>query len=99
VALRLVDQIGRLEPFGRENPEPVFVTRGAMVLDPRRMGREGATFGMHVRLPGTTVPLKAVWFGSGDWAERLSTGDEVDIAYTPRINEWNGRGERRTDAS
>jgi single-stranded-DNA-specific exonuclease len=87
----LVDQIGRLEPFGRENPEPVFVTRGAMVLDPRRMGREGATFGMHVRLPGTTVPLKAVWFRNGGWAERLSTGDEVDIAYTPRINEWNGR--------
>lgn len=87
----LVEALHQLAPFGRENPEPVFVTRGAVALDPRRMGREGTTFGMHVRLPGAIAPLKAVWFQNGDWADKLSTGDEVDLAYTPKINEWNGR--------
>jgi single-stranded-DNA-specific exonuclease len=86
----MIEQLERLAPFGRENPEPVFATRGAIALDPRRMGREGATFGTYLRLPGAAAPLKAVWFKNGDWADRLTTGDEVDVAYTPRINQWRG---------
>lgn len=87
----LVDQIMRLAPFGRDNAEPTFVTRGALVLEARRMGREGSTFGMSVRLPGSSIPMKAVWFRNGEWADRLRMGDEVDMAYTPCINEWRGK--------
>ena len=65
--------------------------RGALALAPRRMGKDGAHFRMDVRLPGLAAPLKAISFGSGDLADKLQSGDEVDIAYTPKINEWNGR--------
>ena len=86
----LVDQMNRLAPFGRENPEPTFVSRGAVVLSARRVGKDGNTFTLQARLPGMTGSMKAVWFRNGDWADRLTTGDEVDIVYTPKINEWRG---------
>ena len=90
--VRFLEQLAELAPFGRSNPEPVFVTRGAQALCPRRMGQDGSHFRMDVRLPGLRgVPLKAICFSKGDWADRLRPGDEVDIAYTPQINEWNGR--------
>ena len=34
--------------------------------------------------------MKAVWFKNGDWADRLQSGDEIDLVYTPKINEWRG---------
>lgn len=89
--LPVVEHLARLEPFGRANPEPIFVTRGAQALAPTRIGKDGNTFRMDVRLPGLYRPLKAVWFSHGDWADKITGGDEVDIAYTPTINTWNGR--------
>lgn len=86
----LVEQLNRLAPFGRENPEPLFVTRGAVVLSARRVGKDGNTFSLQARLPGMSGSMKAVWFRSGEWADRLHMGDEVDLVYTPKINEWRG---------
>jgi single-stranded-DNA-specific exonuclease len=89
--LGTVEWLQQLEPFGRDNPEPVFVTRGAQALAPTRIGKDGNTFRMDARLPGLYAPLKAIAFNKGDWADKLAPGDEVDIAYTPKINAWNGR--------
>jgi single-stranded-DNA-specific exonuclease len=86
----LVEQLNRLAPFGRENEEPLFVTYGAVVLSARRVGKDGNTFTLQARLPGMTGSMKAVWFKNGEWADRLQTGDEVDLVYTPKINEWRG---------
>ena len=58
---------------------------------PARIGKDGNTFRMDARLPGLYAPLKAIAFGKGDWTDKIAPGDEVDIAYTPQINEWNGR--------
>lgn len=88
----LVEQINRLAPFGRDNPDPTFLIRGALVLSARRVGRDGSTFQARLRLPGMNVgDIKAVWFRSGEWADRVGIGDEVDLVFTPRLNEWGGR--------
>ncbi|MBC8103292.1 MAG: single-stranded-DNA-specific exonuclease RecJ, partial [Cytophagales bacterium] len=86
----IVEQLNRLAPFGRENAEPLFMTRGAVVHSARRVGKDGNTFTLQARLPGMSGTMKAVWFKNGDWADRLQTGDEVDLVYTPKINEWRG---------
>lgn len=87
----MVEQMYRLAPFGRDNAEPTFATHGALLLSVRRVGKDGGTCQMHVRLPGMTNGLKAVWFRHGEWADRLQMGDTVDIAYSPKLNEWGGR--------
>jgi single-stranded-DNA-specific exonuclease len=86
----VVEEMNRLAPFGRENPEPLFLSRSAIVLSARRVGKDGSTFTLQTRLQGMTGSIKAVWFRNGDWADRLSIGDEVDLVYTPKINEFRG---------
>lgn len=88
--LPVVEEMAKIGPFGRDNPEPVFATRGAMVLEARRVGKDGNTLNMRVRLPGLTREVKCFRFNSGDWADALRPGTRVDIAYTPKINEWRG---------
>jgi single-stranded-DNA-specific exonuclease len=91
LTFRLLEDIELLAPFGRDNEEPVFVTEGALVLRAERKGKDGNTCIMNLRLPGATAPFKAVRFRGGDWADCFSMGDSVDIAYTPKINEYQGR--------
>ena len=90
LSFAMVEQMQRLAPFGKENPEPVLATRGAVVQSSRRCGKDNNTCQLHLLLPGLTNSIKAVWFRNGEWADRLEMGDTVDIAYTPKINEWRG---------
>ncbi len=90
-SVQTVEDLLRLAPFGRENAEPIFASRGAVVLGRGRMGKDGNTLRLDIRLPGTQNALKAIWFKNGDWADRLGLGDDVDIAYTPKLNEFRGR--------
>ena len=53
----------------------------------------GAT-GTHLRLTvldDAGKVSKMVGFGMGEKAEELVRGRQIDIAYEPGINEWNGR--------
>ena len=89
--LPLTEWVQRLGPFGRGNAEPVFATLSATLTGIRRVGKDGGTCQMHLRLPGATEPMKGFAFRNGDWADEFYPGDRVDVAYTPVINEWNGR--------
>ena len=89
--LSSLQEFGQLEPFGGSNEEPIFVSHRAEVVSARRCGKGDETLQLQVYLPGMSSPTKCVWFRNGEWQERLNIGDEIDIAYTPKINEWKGR--------
>ena len=78
--------IDSLSPFGPGNPEPVFLTRRARVVEARRVGKTEAHLRLRVVHGGRG--WTAVAFNRGD--ARIDTGDRVDLVYNARINEWNG---------
>ncbi len=87
--LGLVEQVGRLAPFGQGNPAPRFVSRALTVVHDRRIGRDGA----HRRLllqDGKERGQEVLWWRS---AEAELPSGPMDIAYTLGINEY--RGERK----
>ncbi|MBC8142628.1 MAG: single-stranded-DNA-specific exonuclease RecJ [Armatimonadetes bacterium] len=86
----LMDELDRLEPWGRGNEEPTFATRGVRVVSVKRVGADSNTLSLWLSLPGMAGNSKAVWFKNGAVAETLLPGDRVDIAYRPKPNEWNG---------
>lgn len=88
---RFVETLNALAPFGRDNPEPVFLTRGVVVTETKRMGKDNNTVAFYFQIPGKQWPVKAIRFKSGDWAERVSVGEAVDIVYSPKLNAWNGK--------
>ena len=86
----MVRQLARLAPFGRGNPAPVLCVRGVrMAYAPRRVGRSGAHLKFTVADDGRFV--NAIAFGMGDLADQLPAGVELDVAFEPGINTWQGR--------
>lgn len=82
-----MNELKRLEPFGEGNEEPLFYAKAAMNgMGPRIVGNN------HLRLtlrhPRGTIT--AIGFGQGDKLETLG-GEEVEIAFCCRWNEYQGR--------
>ena len=79
-----------LEPFGPDNPRPVFVTRN--VINNHGTRRVGKT-GEHLRLDVTdrTAAISGIGFGLGEAALHLQNGNAVDLCYELEENTFNGR--------
>ncbi len=76
-----------LAPFGEGNPAPVFVTRGASVLDASRIGNGGQH--LRLRLKHEGAVWSAIAFGLGEaWQEGT---ERLDVVYSLGMDRWNGR--------
>ncbi len=86
VTTDLVEEISQLEPFGASNPSPVFAMNNLKVTQKRLMGSDNS----HLRLNVTSGAddFTAIWWKRGDAG--LGSGDSLDIAFHPQINEFNG---------
>ena len=66
----------KLEPFGEENPEPVFAFKSVHVAEARTFGEKGR----HLQLKLHECPkLRAVWWNAGEKADELR-----QTSYQPR---------------
>lgn len=81
-----VEEMGRLSPFGCENPTPIFLLSGVTVQTVNAIGN-----GSHLRMSVTagryTVPM--VYFGMGVKQFPFTAGDRIDVACALGINEYN----------
>ena len=76
--------IQSLQPFGTSNPEPVFLTRSAWVLDAREVGSDGSHLKM--RIGHSNRSWDAIAFNQ---AYRIpKQGSAVDIVYKAEMNDW-----------
>ena len=67
------------------NPEPIFVDREVTIIRKSKMGQKG----QHLKL-SLSPGFEAVWFGAKP-PQGLEKGKAVALAYTPQIEEWNGK--------
>ncbi len=75
-----------LEPFGPGNPQPVFLTRGAQVLEARTMGASGQHLSLKVAHQGQVWSVLA-FYQAHRWVAGART---VDLAYTVNRDHWQG---------
>lgn len=87
LSVRLVEEIGRMEPFGEGNPAPAFVIRDVTV---RRITPMSA--GKHVRMTVERdgISMTAVWFGRSAASLPFEEGDPLDLLFRVNLNEFNG---------
>ncbi|NIQ01340.1 MAG: single-stranded-DNA-specific exonuclease RecJ, partial [Nitrospinaceae bacterium] len=79
-----------LEPYGAQNPHPVFCARNVRIQGLRFMGKSQN----HVRFQAIqdTGRLEAVGFGMAELFESvIPDEDRVDLAFEIQRNTWNGR--------
>ena len=86
ITIDLVEEISQLEPFGASNPSPIFALNSLKVKQKRLMGTDNSHLRLILEKDGHE--FTAVRWGQGDTP--LENGDEVDIAFHPQINEYNG---------
>jgi single-stranded-DNA-specific exonuclease len=79
-------QLKRLEPFGPENPEPVFLTRGATMVGKSRIAKEKH---LQFSMSRDGKIFKCFGFNLAQ-KQSLLDGGPVHMVYTIDENEWNG---------
>ena len=85
--LETLNELGRLKPTGQGNPGVQFCARNLTHARPlQRIGADKRHVKMWVTEGMTT--LEAVWWNGGEAS--LPVG-KFDLAFTPQINEFNGR--------
>ena len=87
----LLRNLGRLEPFGHGNPEPVFSSHGvSLLLPPKILKDKHIKLRVNQRLADVKASFnyEAVGWRMADrlQAEALQPGDNLDVAFTVGIN-------------
>ena len=85
----LVKEIELLQPFGASNEPPVLGAKGLEIVNPRIVGSNH----LKMRLKQKSTSIDTIGFDLGNLLPDLLTPNpelQVDIAFVPRINEWNG---------
>jgi len=84
-----VSQLKNLEPFGRGNSEPIFVTKGVrLAAKPRRVGAKGDH--LQIAVTDTTNTIRCIGFSMGKMEKKLLENEFFNIAYRAQLNEFNG---------
>ena len=85
--------IRQFEPFGPENPVPVFAIRNLVTLARyvSTMGKNNEHLKMTVSATNASRSMVAVGFGLGEYAEALRSGKPFHAVFELSENHWNGR--------
>lgn len=87
VNIETINDINRLQPFGVDNPTPIFAARGLKIHRISVMS-EGKHLRMTLFRDGKY--LDSVGFGMGEYINRLKQGDFIDVAFGMDINDYKG---------
>jgi single-stranded-DNA-specific exonuclease len=81
------DELEKLKPFGQGNPEPLFVSYGAEVVECDGVGEDKKHLRLSVTHDGKII-RKGIAFSQKYWVEKLIPGTKIDLVYTLEVNEW-----------
>ncbi len=84
-----IDSLSVLEPCGNCCPKPVLMMKNLTI---ERITMVGGGRHMRLRLRSGRHGVNAIYFSANPESVSIQTGDLVDVAFTPQVNEF--RGER-----
>lgn len=83
----IVFELEKLEPFGTENPEPLFYTRSLRLKGyPQVLCRQTLKFWV----TDGVWTYQAIGFGMADLKGSFMSSKSFSLVYTPRIDSWQG---------
>ncbi|MGI6659894.1 MAG: single-stranded-DNA-specific exonuclease RecJ [Dethiobacteraceae bacterium] len=87
LTLALAEELESLAPFGQGNSEPVFLIKGAEILQAQQVGAQGDH--LRLTLKQEAVVQNAIYFGAGE--QRLNKDERQELIVLPGVNQWQGR--------
>ncbi|MGA2367666.1 MAG: single-stranded-DNA-specific exonuclease RecJ [Dehalococcoidia bacterium] len=85
------DDIRHLEPFGIDNPAPVFLSRKVEVVEQKLVGSQNDHIKLKLKQDG--IVWDTMGFRLGGYVGEL--GRHIDIVYCVEVDNFNGRGQLR----
>lgn len=79
-SLNFVDELGKLDPFGREFESPVFESE-ATIVNIKPVGQTGVHLSLTIKLENNQTH-RAIWFSADDAGFKLNPGDNVHLAFS-----------------
>ena len=83
------DTFRQFEPFGKDNPNPVFLMSGVRIDKMRPVGKNGNHLKMAIVKNGRS--FNVISFNGVEKLSHLSEGMQIDLVFILRENEWQGR--------
>lgn len=84
---RFYEELKKFEPFGEENPEPLFLARNLTIENLETVGNNA----QHLKIQANGK--KMIGFCFADWCTKLKNGDKINVVFELGVNEWNGQRE------
>lgn len=82
----LVDLVNKFKPFGKDNEEPVLLSKNVIISNLRKVGKDEKH--LKIELIKNNKKIDCIGFNLAD--RGLNIGNKVDIVYNLSINQWNG---------
>ena len=82
-----IESLAILEPCGNGCPKPVLMMKNLTI---ERIHQVGGGRHMRLRLRSGRYGINAIYFSATPESASVQTGDVVDVAFTPQINEYRG---------
>ncbi|HOM33280.1 MAG TPA: single-stranded-DNA-specific exonuclease RecJ [Candidatus Paceibacterota bacterium] len=79
----------RLEPFGRDNPDPIFLMTDVIISQIRIVGSNGKHVKFSVQKNNRYFDV--ISFNNAEELKFLTSNIKVDIVFHLKINEWGGK--------
>lgn len=91
IGFKLAEEIKKMEPFGKGNEEPIFLTKNLIVEELRWVGNGEKHLKLFLR-PNNKTPkiFEAIGFNLSDKFKNIKQSDTVDIVFNLCQDEWNG---------
>lgn len=89
VTLENARQLSLLEPFGIDNPEPLFKFENAKIVEISAVGN--ANSHLKLKIENNNIKIDAIAFNKGELINKYKRADIIDIACILDINSWQGR--------
>ena len=84
INVALVEELGKMEPFGASNEEPLFIKKCVQLKEVRKMGKD------QNHLSFMMDGVKMVYFFAPEEVLMMQDGEIVDVKFTLAVDEWNG---------
>jgi len=89
----LLEDISKLEPFGKDNENPIFSSKKLKITDAKIFGKTFDHFKFTVSQDNNYFNVIA--FSNAKLSSDISIGDEIDLVYEIEENIWRGVSEIR----
>jgi single-stranded-DNA-specific exonuclease len=94
ISREAVGELERIGPFGRGNPRPTMVLRGARFPSPAKLiGGKGSHLAIRIRLGDaerSDAFFEARWWNAAAHAPALAGGGRHDVVVAPRLDRYLG---------